>query len=316
MFKKQVKIQSPTPENLVKKRERTLSTISSFTFPAIPQTVRTVLALCGSINSDAQDICKVIQYDFGMTLNVLRTINSAFYSADKGPVASVLHAIVLLGIDVLTKTILEMPRARIDEFKTGREKIPPPWIVLSSRKVFSAHVAVSFARYTDLSLEDVFYQALFRDLGEVVLSFICKEGYNDYLYLMAQSRNIEHTARHVFGLSFDEVTQHLVLKWNLPKKLLEVIHLRREKRRKIEQKRRTSQLIAHLSNELVDGAGTSGLKGLKLQEDVRIQLKDVCGISDKMVSSLLRREMKELERNSTIYYETLKVTHLFDNLLV
>ncbi len=316
MFEKRGDNQTTHLENLLKKREKTLSAISTLAFPALPPTVRTVLALCGSINSDAPEISRVIQYDFGMTLNVLRTINSAFYSADKTPVVSVLHAIVLLGMDVLAQTVLEMPRAKIDEFRIGPKRIPPPWIVLSSRKVFAAHLSIAFARYTDMDLEVVFYQALFRDLGEVILSFINQEGYNKFSQFFLRRRNRDLASREAFGLTFDELTKHLVTKWNLPKKLMDVVYLRRNVGRPTGHRRRTPQLIAHLANELVEGAGTPGLKGLRLQEDARKKLKDVCGISEKMVSTLVRQELKELERNSSIYYETLKVTHFLDNLLI
>ena len=309
--------QNTLHENPLKKRGKTLSIVASSSIPALSTNVRTVLAMCGSASSDAAAISQVIQYDFGMTLNMLKAINSAFYSADKTPVISILHTLVLLGMDMVAHIVLDMPRVHPDEVNKKRSKeIATAWLMPFGQKVFGAHVATSIAKHADLDLDAVFYCTLFRDLGELVLSCAYPEGYRKYINSKGISSNEASLSRRTFGLSFDELTLHLVRKWNFPRCLTDVVRL---KRRDLSLNGRVPRDVITLSglvNEWCGHISTQGPKGLRFQGETRKSLIEIFTLSDKIINRIVRDELEGLKKYSPLYFEALRSNGFVQNILL
>ncbi|OCC16420.1 HD domain protein [Dissulfuribacter thermophilus] len=301
--------------NFLKKRKKVLSVAPVQSFPALPSTVRTVLVLCGSLSSDANEIQRAVKSDFGMTLNLLKAINSAFYSVDKVPVMSILHAIVLLGMDVVARIVLDMPRAKVNALK-GSSKDIPNWLILCARQVFSAHLGEAFAKYTDHDPEEVFYCSLFKNLGEVILSYSMEDSYQEYLRLLEEKRSWYAASRAVFGITFDEFTFYLMKKWNLPRRLADILEVKKKARSVQILNRRNPIYLSVLVNELMDFASKKDLKALKYQEAKRVQLKKILNLSENHMGLILRKELDKINRSSPVYYEVLESIGLIQNLLV
>ena len=73
--------------------------------PSLSTTATKVLEICNRPDVSAHDLHQVISLDPVLTANVLRLVNSAYYSL-RQPVASPVRAIILLGINTVKHVVL------------------------------------------------------------------------------------------------------------------------------------------------------------------------------------------------------------------
>ena len=305
-------------EPLLKKKERTILKAGSATVPALPSTVRAVLVACGSPSNDATHVARLVKSDYGMTLNLLRAVNSAFYSADKSPVMSPLHAIVLLGFDVVTRIVLDMPRVKVDVEGFGKRP-PPLWLVLCARDNFSAHLSQELSRITALEEsepEEAFFCAMFRGLSECILAVAMEDHYRSFLREGGRLVGKDALTRSFFGLSFNELNDFLIKKWNLPRVLASFYYQSKQARNTNQSGLNKTYLIASKVGDIVDLALRKSLRALKDQERARGELIRALRLSDSQMNNAVRRQLKQFQKNSPVYYQVLERAGMIENLLV
>ena len=71
--------------------------------PTLPTTVHQVFSLCRDPFASAKDVVGVVELDQGVTANVLKICNSAYYSFSR-EISSLINAVALLG----NKTVFEI----------------------------------------------------------------------------------------------------------------------------------------------------------------------------------------------------------------
>ena len=101
------------------KRQEHLKIIQAYlvNMPSLSTTVTKVLSVCNSPATSANDLNKVVSFDPVLTGNVLKLINSAYYSV-RDQVTSLTQAIIMLGLNTirnlaLSTAVLEIGRAHV-----------------------------------------------------------------------------------------------------------------------------------------------------------------------------------------------------------
>jgi HD-like signal output (HDOD) protein len=190
--------------------------------PSLSTTAAKVLETCNNPMSSPNDLNRVISLDPVLTGQVLRLINSAYYSL-RQPISSLTRAIIMLGINtvknlVLSCAILEKMRHK-KSFRT-----------LSAEK-FWAHslgvgvIAKCLAKAKGVSLaeqEEFFICGLLHDLGKIPLNQKFPDEYYRALDMAEKSNcSLDHAESAVFGFDHATVGGWLAIKWHLSEPVIE-----------------------------------------------------------------------------------------------
>ena len=144
-------------------------------FPSIPGSAVRLLELVDQADAPIQEIEEVLRLDPGLTANVLKLTNSAFFGLP-AKAGSVKRAVMLLGMNKLKQLIMaSCVNAVMDKDIPGYD--------LPAGELWRHSIAVSVAAeglVRELSLEsgdDIFTAALLHDVGKLVLGQFINEDY-------------------------------------------------------------------------------------------------------------------------------------------
>lgn len=190
--------------------------------PSLSTTVAKVLETCNNPESSPNDLNRVISLDPLLTAQVLRLINSAYYSL-RQPVSSLTRAIILLGINtvknlVLSCAILEQLRHKHSFRTLSAEKF---WAHSLGVGVISKCLAV----VKGVSLaeqEEYFICGLLHDLGKIPLNQKFPDDYLKALDIAEKScRPLGHAESVVFGIDHATIGGWIARKWRLSPAVIE-----------------------------------------------------------------------------------------------
>jgi putative nucleotidyltransferase with HDIG domain len=183
-------------------------------FPAVSQTATEALRLLSDANSDFGDIERVVRVDPGLTANVLKLANSAYFGVS-GEISSVKQAVARIGWDRMRQLVTAAAMNGLMESGVAGYG-------LAAGELWRHAVGVSIAAET-LAKEhgiktpdDVFTAALLHDVGKLVMGKFV-EPYFD-LIEMAVSRGLpfDQAEREVLGTDHAEVGAWILEKWSFP----------------------------------------------------------------------------------------------------
>lgn len=192
--------------------------------PSLSTTATKVLETCNNPKSSPNDLNRLIALDPVLAGQVLRLINSAYYSLNH-PVSSLTRAIIMLGVNtvknlVLSFAILEQMRS-LNTFQS-----------LSST-AFWAHsvcvgvIAKCIAEVKGAPLadqEDYFVGGLMHDLGKIPLNHQFADEYDQALALASQRRwSPVHAERVIFGIDHCTIGGLIAQKWRLSSAFVDVL---------------------------------------------------------------------------------------------
>ncbi|MFW5722217.1 MAG: HDOD domain-containing protein, partial [Desulfohalobiaceae bacterium] len=192
--------------------------------PSIPSVALKALDMCMDEEVDISRLAKVIESDQGLTVKVLKLVNSV-QNALRQPVSSVGQAINLLGLNMVRSAILGV---LITDFlpRSDEEQDSP------AQKLWSHGLACSVAAqlvavrtYPELKNE-AFVAGMLHDLGKGAIIHFMPEQY---------ARVAEHQHKHqveamvaeqeILDTNHAQVGKWLAERWDLPKSLRDVIWL-------------------------------------------------------------------------------------------
>jgi HD-like signal output (HDOD) protein len=215
------------------------------TMPTLSRHLERVVTALEDPDVDLDDVARLIETDQGLTSQILRLANSAFYSG-RGAVTRVTSALVMLGAvvtrsAVLASTLLDLRQVALRGF--------------FEHALGCAVAAGALARATGLAEpEDAAIAGLLHDLGKVVL---WKEMPEAFAHIVAQAaaeaRSFRDVEREVLGLDHAEVAGWLVERWRFPATLAEpIVHHHAPTRARIAL---DETAIVHVANTLVRAVG-------------------------------------------------------------
>ena len=142
-------------------------------FPSIPGSAVKLIELLESDDAPVNDIEEVLRLDPGMTANVLKLTNSAYFGLPT-KVGSVKRAIMLLGMNKIKQLVMA---SCVGAVMDG----PIPGYDLPAGELWRHSIAVSVAAEglsRELKLEgteDIFTAALVHDVGKLILGQFIQE---------------------------------------------------------------------------------------------------------------------------------------------
>lgn len=183
--------------------------------PLIPASVTKIQQLIQNPDVDFNQLAELIRYDPGLTANLLRLANSAYFGFTR-TISTVQQAIVRLGINRLFKILLTAAVAPLLQSEIKGYDIP-------KGKMWEHSIAVAIgaeklARILHLSFPPhTFTTGLLVDIGKIVLGTFIEVGAKPIMELAFERRiPFDVAERRVLGIDHSEVGAILLSRWNLP----------------------------------------------------------------------------------------------------
>jgi hypothetical protein len=157
-------------------------------------------------------LSEVISRDPGFSLHVMRQINN-LPNPPKEPITKVSLAIPLLGMDAIEEASRKLPSLE------ARLKGPPRRGLINcySRAAHAAFYARSFAEHRRWQEADSLYTAaLLHDIGEMALWSAAADKMHAVNTRITQGAPRESASRQILGVTPEELSIQLSVKWQLP----------------------------------------------------------------------------------------------------
>lgn len=207
---------APTPPTL----EQVAGAVAEV--PALSLTVQRVMEACSGGDADARAVSEMILADQGLTANVLKLANSAYYGHPRR-VTTVTDAVVLMGMSAIRSLAVSSHTSRL----LSR---PLPGYAMARGDLWRHSLAVAFvsrriaAETAAAPVEEAFVAGLLHDLGKVVLSDFLGDAF-DELTLTAHRRRIPLYVAELEMLGFDhaDLGARIAAEWRFPAPLVEAI---------------------------------------------------------------------------------------------
>lgn len=193
--------------------------------PSVPALYSRIVELLQDPETGIDDIGNLIASDIGMTANILKLVNSAFFGLPR-EVSNAAEAVSFLGIDTVKSLVLSIHAfAQFEHAMIGGLSVEALWT--HSLKVASGAKALAREMGAGSKLTDeVFVAGMLHDVGKLVLCANFSARYQDALYRM-RSRGVSaaEAERECFDTDHGEVGGYLLGLWGLPVPVVEAIAL-------------------------------------------------------------------------------------------
>lgn len=259
--------------------------------PAIPAVCARILGKIQDPNIDFQTMSELIQYDPGITANLLRLVNSAYFGLEE-PVSSLKEACRFAG----TKKIMQLALA---QSVAGVLNRPLAGYGLAPREFLqhAAWVAVAseeFCIALRLRVPDTIFTAgLLHDVGKIVLNDLASAE-KQAIERMIEEQGFSHVQaeRVVMDTDHAEAGARLIALWNLPQPLVEAARWHHEPERATLHGDIVN--IVHLANVLSTtlgiGAGNAEIACHPLQ-----RMLDTMKLTPTIVESVASRTLEKMQ---------------------
>lgn len=187
---------------------------------SMPAAAADATRLLSDPKSDMADIVQVIEYDPGLTSNLLRMANSAYYGVSD-PIGSIRDAVVRLGTYQIYQMIVSWGFSSM-----ARQSVPGYGLTPGKLWEHSIGVAVGAEQIsTDLSTKStdhVFTAGLLHDIGKIVLGTFVETDIDSILEAVNQEKtSFEAAERQVLEIDHAEVGAVLLEHWDFPTNIVE-----------------------------------------------------------------------------------------------
>jgi putative nucleotidyltransferase with HDIG domain len=201
------------------KLKRIMGQVKSF--PGMPATAAKLMPLLQSPHASVDQIEDILRYDPGLTANILKLTNSAYFGLPT-QVSSVRQAVLLLGWKRLLQLVITMCMSAL-------MKKPVPGYDLPQSELWRHSVAVSVAAdllVASLSINDVdevFTAALLHDIGKMVLGSYVLGELEKIKEMVTKGISFEVAEYVVLGTNHAAVGARILLSWSLPQELVNAV---------------------------------------------------------------------------------------------
>ncbi len=201
-----------TPEREEKVEARIQRILAHRDFPALSDQVREVIRLSEDEDAALDRLADLVLRNYGLTLRVLRAVNSIHYNRSGQPILSVARAIILLGV----RTVRDMAASFLvfDHYQRQSSELKR-LMLLSMVTAGHAEILAQFAR--GVSAEEAYVCGMFRNLGEVLIAHHFPE---DYAKIEADRRASgdpgAETAVRLLGFHYEDLGAAMAHYWGMP----------------------------------------------------------------------------------------------------
>jgi len=190
-------------------------------FPGMPTTAAKLLPLLREPDSSIARIEDLIKYDPGLTANLLKLTNSAYFGLPSR-ISSVRQAILLLGRKRLLQLVTTM-------CMSGLMKKSVPGYDLPRGGLWRHSVAVAVAAdrlVQSLKItqaDEVFTAALLHDIGKMILGDYVQEDLKSIQEMAAKGISFEVAEYMVLGTNHADIGARILKSWSMPEELVHAV---------------------------------------------------------------------------------------------
>jgi putative nucleotidyltransferase with HDIG domain len=222
-------------------------------FPSMPATGAKMLRMLEDPETTVDEIEDVLRRDPGLTGNVLKLANSAYFGIPSR-VASTRQAVLLLGLKKLIQLV-------IASCVNGVMDKPVPGYNMAPGNLWRHSIAVSIASEAlvkgkkNLEIEDIFTPALLHDIGKLILGHFVKEDQAAIEKIASQGVPYVVAENMVLGTDHAEIGAQILTQWSFPCDVVDAVRWHHDP--DFPEKPGSAIDIVYLANLLcqTDGAG-------------------------------------------------------------
>ena len=190
-------------------------------FPGMPATATKLLPLLDNSDSTASDIESILKYDPGLTANILKLTNSAYFGIPTR-VSSVKQAIVLLGWKRLLQVVTTICMSPLMKKSIPGYDLPGGELWRHSIAVsVAAEILVKVLKISNA--DEVFTAALLHDVGKLVLGSFVKKDLKQIETMVTKGITLDVAESMVLGTNHAEVGGQILHKWSFPAELVNAV---------------------------------------------------------------------------------------------
>lgn len=198
------------------------------TLPVIPKLYKELTdELKKEDDASLSKIAKMVASDPNMSVNILKIINSPFFTKDKN-ILKADHAVTMLGLNIVKNLVLSAELIKI--FPVTQENITVIDNVIKHstlcaklmKQIFKYEKKLGNVTQEDLDLAETI--GMLHDVGKIMLASLYPVLYRDINEIKYTSDEIfSELEKHVIGVDHAEVAAYLLSLWGLPAKIPEII---------------------------------------------------------------------------------------------
>ena len=236
-------------------------------FPGMPGTALKLLAMIDDPAMRVSQIEKILRQDPGLTANVLRMANSAYFGIPS-KVGSIRQAVILLGLKRLIQMVIAACVSAIMDKPVPGYDLPPGEFWRHSIAVSVAAEGLVKELKVDAG-EEIFTAALLHDVGKLVLGEFVKDEFKQIETAVSEGIAFETAETIVLGTNHADTGAHILTNWSLPDEIVNAVRWHHAP----EKAQQTSTMldIVHVANfmSMMIGVGI-GRDGLQHQPSVEV----------------------------------------------
>lgn len=195
-------------------------------FPGMPGAASKLLGLLNNTETPMDEIEAILRYEPGLTANVLRLVNSAYFGIPR-KIGSVKQAILFMG----WKRLAQLVVASCVSALMGK---PVSGYDLEPGELWRHSIAVAVASeglakiLGQKDIEEIFTAGLLHDVGKMVLGRFVEEHRIDMEVERYQEQSFEKVERDIFGMDHAEIGAQILANWGLPGDLVLAVRYHHE----------------------------------------------------------------------------------------
>ncbi|GAB6037079.1 response regulator [Fundidesulfovibrio butyratiphilus] len=191
--------------------------------PSLPPIYTRLTMALEDDNAPLSEIGDIISQDVGMSANILRLVNSAFFGLP-AHVSSIHHAVNLLGTDTIRSLVLSLHLfSAFDQKKLPGFSLGAVW-EHSTRVSGFAKTVAEVEGMDRILRDDCFIAGMLHDVGKLILAQSMPKEYATVLELADTEHLPMHLAEYrLLGSSHAEIGAYLINTWGFPDSIVETL---------------------------------------------------------------------------------------------
>ena len=196
-------------------------TVKVEAFPGMPATAAKLLPLLDDADSTPAEVENIVKYDPGLTANILKLTNSAYFGIPT-KVSSIKQAVILLGWKRLVQVVTTICMSPL-------MKKAVPGYDLRSGELWRHSIAVSVAAELLVKAlkipdaDEVFTAALLHDIGKMILGSFVNNDLAQIQAMVAKGITFDVAESMALGTNHAEVGGEILHKWSFPAELVNAV---------------------------------------------------------------------------------------------
>jgi len=180
-----------------------------------------LLTLIDDPEMNVGQIEKILRQDAGLTANILKLANSAYFGIPS-KVGSVRQAVLLLGLKRLIQIVIASCVSAIMNKPVPGYDLPPGELWRHSLAVTAA--AEGLVRELKIeAAEEIFTAALLHDVGKLVLGGFVADDFNEIERAASGGITFEAAENMVLGTNHADIGADILCQWSLPSNIVNAV---------------------------------------------------------------------------------------------